>query len=81
MTKFVYLLQVLGEMYLSVLQKLESCFAQVEKKHQAHLTEVVALKEIYKMEVEEVKIKSYFLLSFQKHFSLKRSDMYIFFVL
>lgn len=52
--KIMYLLQVSREMYSSALHKLARCFALVGQKHWAHLTEVSALKEWHKKEVEEV---------------------------
>lgn len=58
--KVVYL-QVSREMYSSDLHKLVRCFVLVGQKHQAHLTEVSALKEGHKKEAEEVsKISSLF---------------------
>lgn len=44
------------EVYLSALQKMARCFTLVEQKQQAHLTEVAALKESHRKEVEEVKM-------------------------
>lgn len=53
-SKIVYLLQILREVYSSVLHKLARYFALVRQKHRAHLIEISALKEGHKKEVKEV---------------------------
>lgn len=52
-------MQVSREVYLSAFWKLARCFALVGQKHQAHLTEVMALKASHRVEVEEVKTQDY----------------------
>ncbi len=75
--KVVYLLRVSREMYLSDLHKLARCFALVGQKHRAHLTEVSALKEGHKKEVEEVSIKTSSL--FLNKISFNDSDIVLFY--